>query len=147
MEVRGTTATTSNYKTVGFQPENALLESGARFAHTIGEYYMWTIDVEALTDCTIELALEGYQSSGFDRTLDSTRVRLRLGQRKRIVLTGQYVADGDVPEVMPAAFLLKYDGTPGTNQQAIRVLDMFYRDSDSDQYIYPAVGYSTLRRP
>lgn len=148
MDVRGTTSSRpSNYRNVGFSPSNHLLQTGGRFAHTIGEHFLWTSSITALTDCTVELAIDGYHTSGFAKNLEKTRVRLRKGQQKRIVLTGQYLEDGTIAELMPHVFLLTYDGTAGTNKQKIRVHDMYYRQSQSIEHLYPLRGYATLRRP
>lgn len=149
MELRGTTSTPSaTYRGVGFTPKNILLKSGSRPAHTIGEYYLWTTEVTALTDCTVRLALDGYHTSGFSRVLDYAVVRLKKGKTQRITLKGQYLDNGHVPEVSPRLYLLNYDAeTPGSSKERIYVHDMFYRSSNSEAHIYPDSGYFTLRRP
>lgn len=149
MELRGASSTPSaTYRGVGFTPKNILLESGSRPAHTIGEYYLWTVEVTAVTDCAVRLQLDGYNTSGFSRVLDNAIVRLKKGKTQRITLKGRYLDHGQVPEVSPRLYLLNYDAeTPGSNKERIYVRDMFYRSSNSEDHIYPDSGYFTLRRP
>lgn len=148
MLVRGMPDTPpANYKTVGFVPKNILLQSGARPAHNIGDYFLWTVDVIAKSDCTIAMHIGGYQTSGYDRALAEQRFRLKKGRHYRCTIQGQYLTHGDVPELMPMFFLLGYDGQAGTKKEIVEVYDMFYRQSNSPDHIYPTEGYVTLRRP
>lgn len=148
MEVAGSQSTPpASLRHVGFQPQNILLTSGDRPAHNIGDYYMWTVDVTAISDCAVTLVIDGFNTSGFAMNLASRRMRLKRGQHKRVVLTGQFLEHGTVRELMPRLQLASYDGDPGTTKEKIMVHDMFYRQSNSASRIYPDSGFVTLQRP
>src|SRR5690606_24874029 len=99
------------------------------------------------TDCSVRLALEGFNTTGFNKIVAQKTVRLKKGQQTRIVLTGQFT-DNNIPEVRPVLHLLKPgQEVGGTVAQTVNVYDMFFRTSDDAKAIYPIHGYASLKRP
>jgi hypothetical protein len=119
------------------------------FAPTSGHYYLFTADVYARTNSAVELALEGFTTGGsYINTVASEKVAFNMGERKRIVLFGQFTGGGLPDEVRPVIRLLTADGKyQGTIMNVVNVHDAFYRQSDDPTAVYPTTGFNTLARP
>ena len=119
-----------------------------RFAHTYGHYFIFTAEVTANHDIAVGLALEGWATtSSMIKVLASRAMKLKKGETKTITLKGQFLADGDIPELQPVIRALDPANTANgaPNNKALTVNSAFFRMSQDADSIYPLHGGANLR--